>query len=64
MTATWTSGDLAIRVEVAPDAILFSADHGQTWKGLPCSEARGLARGLCSAADRVEDALTEREHAA
>lgn len=60
----WTSPDLSIRVEVADCSILFSADHGQTWKGLPGSEARGMARGLCNAADRAEEAQTEQDRAA
>jgi len=63
LTAIWTSNDLALRLEFS-DAILFSADHGTSWKALPASEARGLARGLCCAADRLEDAETERERSA
>ena len=66
MTATWTSSDLSIRVEV-PDSqacILFSGNHGQAWQSLTVREARELARGLCAAADRVEDAETEAERSA
>jgi len=64
MTATWTSNDLAVRVEV-PDTggcIVFSADHGTSWRAFTGHEARELARGLCCAAERLEDAETEREH--
>lgn len=66
MTATWTFSDLSIRVEV-PDTlacILFSGNHGEAWTSLGVAEARELARGLCCAADRVEDAETEQERSA
>ena len=63
-TAMWTSEDLSIRVELGDDCVLFSADHGQTWHGLSPDHARSLAAGLCVAGERVDDRVTEREHAA
>lgn len=64
MTAAWTSSDLAIRVEIAETCLLFSADHGTSWRPMSVEEARGLARGLCSATDRLEEQETESERSA
>lgn len=58
----WTSADLSMRVELADDCVLFSADHGQTWKGLSPDDARSLAAGLCVSAERVDEQETERAH--
>jgi len=66
VTATWTSQDLAIRVEVPETGgcIVFSADHGTSWHGMTAEDARSLARGLCHAAEKLDEAETERERSA
>ena len=64
MTATWTSPNLAIRVEVGGDVVLLSADHGTSWNPMSAHAAREMARGLCNAADRAEEAQTENERSA
>lgn len=64
MTARFTSKDLSVRVEDGERAVLVSATHGHTWVSLSPYEARAMGRALCQAAERIEDAETEREHAA
>ena len=66
MTAVYTSKDLGIRVELGEvdPCILFSADYGTSWRVMSVFETRDLAQGLCLAAERAEDADTERFHAA